>query len=362
LSGGVLKGAVLQNAGTVDGSGQVQAQFANQTTGVVFLASAQTLTFTGAASTSSGTMICGGGTVHFSQDLTSTGTITAGGGALVVDGGLTNSGDIESTGGAQFFGPVHNASGGLVRTTGVANVFRGMFTNDGTVNCQTGAISFLGGFTGPKGVGGAGRAIFDQSISIGATPGGITFGGDALLLSTSVVHMRLTSATPDQINITGTGTLAGSMSLDQYNGVPPLPGQSFVVMRYGSEFGDIAISNQTGRVGLRFTKTLGATSLSLSFSGLAGDDNLDGVVNTADFTALSADFNATGANWLGGDFNGDGKVNALDFNALATNFGQLTPGAALGSALPEPGIACLSLAALLIRRRRATSAVPSAGA
>ena len=61
---------------------------------------------------------------------------------------------------------------------------------------------------------------------------------------------------------------------------------------------------------------------------IAGDANLDGVVDTSDFTALAANFLKTAMNWMGGDFTGDGKVNALDFNVLATNFGQSAPAGA----------------------------------
>lgn len=358
----VLKGAALQNGGTLDGAGQIQAQLLNQSTGVILPAPGNSLTFTGAANTSSGTITLSGGTIHFAEDFTSTGTINAANGDLVVDGGFTNSGDIESVTGAQFYGAVHNASNGVIHSTGVANTFHGMFTNDGTVNCASGVEAFLGGYIGPKGVGGAGRVTLDQSISTGPMPGSISFGGSVLLLSTGVLHMRLTGATPDQINITGTGTLAGTISVEQYNGALPLPGQSFVVMTYGNEVGDISISNQTGRAGLRFVKTLGATSLSLAVSGLSGDDNLDGVVNSTDFNTLAADFNTGSANWLGGDFNGDGLVNALDFSALADHFGELTPAQPLGALVPEPAAAALALIVLAARRRRVTCAAPSAGA
>ena len=87
-----------------------------------------------------------------------------------------------------------------------------------------------------------------------------------------------------------------------------------------------------------------------------GDTNLDGVVNTSDFTAMAGDFNKTSQVWSGGDFNYDGKVNALDFNALATNFGQPLTEAALGSVVPEPISGSMLLLASMIgagwRRRR----------
>ena len=43
-----------------------------------------------------------------------------------------------------------------------------------------------------------------------------------------------------------------------------------------------------------------------------GDANVNGVVDTSDFTLLAQNFNGTGKVWGQGDFNYDGVVNALD--------------------------------------------------
>jgi hypothetical protein len=60
---------------------------------------------------------------------------------------------------------------------------------------------------------------------------------------------------------------------------------------------------------------------------LSGDANIDGTVNSLDFSALAASFNAVNKLWSNGDFNYDtnSTSNALDFNALATNFAQSLP-------------------------------------
>jgi autotransporter-associated beta strand protein len=98
-----------------------------------------------------------------------------------------------------------------------------------------------------------------------------------------------------------------------------------------------------------------------------GDANVDGVVNTGDFTALAAHFNNSGLAtpgqpiWAEGDFNYDGKVNALDFNMVASNFGATAiagsglDAPALGTLVPEPASLGLlgSIALLGLRRRRA---------
>jgi hypothetical protein len=93
---------------------------------------------------------------------------------------------------------------------------------------------------------------------------------------------------------------------------------------------------------------------------LAGDTNLDQVVDTSDFASLATHFGQTGRNWSDGDFNYDGVVNALDFNMLASNFGAPLSSPALGSLVPEPALtlALVPLLALRIRkdRRRAQNA------
>jgi hypothetical protein len=84
-----------------------------------------------------------------------------------------------------------------------------------------------------------------------------------------------------------------------------------------------------------------------------GDANLDGTVNTADFTALAANFSKSGEFWWQGDFNFDGVVNALDFNAIAINFGQVLPADVLGTLVPEPSmLVLLAIGGLLVHRRR----------
>jgi hypothetical protein len=90
-----------------------------------------------------------------------------------------------------------------------------------------------------------------------------------------------------------------------------------------------------------------------------GDANLNGTVNSADFSLLAANFNKSAAGWVDGDFNYDGIVNALDFNALASNFGATgavpSSGGALGSLVPEPATAALAAGLIglsQLRRRR----------
>ena len=98
-------------------------------------------------------------------------------------------------------------------------------------------------------------------------------------------------------------------------------------------------------------QTVDSTSVLLRYTA-CGDLNLDGKVNTSDFTGLAKNFGKTGQNWVNGDFNYDGTVNALDFNAVASNFGQVLTEPELGATVPEPSTALASLIVLYWSRRR----------
>jgi hypothetical protein len=86
---------------------------------------------------------------------------------------------------------------------------------------------------------------------------------------------------------------------------------------------------------------------------LPGDANLDGIVDSKDFSMLASYFGQSDTYLATGDFNGDGITNALDFNVLAANYGQTTPAAIVASAMaPEPASAAVALLAVLAGTRR----------
>jgi len=111
-------------------------------------------------------------------------------------------------------------------------------------------------------------------------------------------------------------------------------------------------SSIAGKTGLGWKDDLASKSISVKYA-YYGDANLDGTVNTSDFTAMASHFNATSGVWAGGDFNYDGVVNALDFNALASNFGSVLSAPVLGSVVPEPvSISAIAMGLTMIVRRR----------
>ncbi|MCS7034406.1 MAG: autotransporter-associated beta strand repeat-containing protein, partial [Phycisphaerae bacterium] len=99
--------------------------------------------------------------------------------------------------------------------------------------------------------------------------------------------------------------------------------------------------------------------LGLSFVGdavlarytLYGDNNLDGMVELADFARLAAAFNAPGR-WFHGDYDYSGVVDLSDFSRLAANFNQTLPSPLPRTAVPEPAASVALLAAWWLGQRR----------
>lgn len=86
------------------------------------------------------------------------------------------------------------------------------------------------------------------------------------------------------------------------------------------------------------------------FDTVAGDTDLDGDVDFADFVAMSVAFGEADTGWATGDFDGDGSTSFPDFVALSLNFNS----AATPASVPEPnGLPLLlaAFAACLLRGR-----------
>ena len=88
---------------------------------------------------------------------------------------------------------------------------------------------------------------------------------------------------------------------------------------------------------------------------LAGDTDLNGIVNFEDFLSLSANFGTGNQDWADGNFNGDRAVDFADFLNLSANFGmELTPREV--TTTPEPAGIWFALFGMLgmvgFRRRR----------
>ncbi len=232
----------------------------------------------------------------------------------------------------------------------------------------TGALTATGRAVTKAGLGVA-QFEFVRAASLNVNQGTVRISTKSSALSTSGTSMvnSLSVASNANLDLTNNGLIV------DYTGASPLTtiaGQISAGYQGGTWTGNEITSSTAALVaadGSNLHKTaLGygeANALGIgSFGGqgvdttsvvvgytLAGDANLDGTVNSLDFTMLADAFGATGgAVWTQGDFNYDGIVNALDFDAIATNFGQALPPPGLGAQVPESSAALLAGLSLLL--------------
>jgi autotransporter-associated beta strand protein len=196
--------------------------------------------------------------------------------------------------------------------------------------------------------------------------GTVNFGGTTThatlnrLLTTLNVGSGVTaSITPSSFPLTP--TVLHPTTLGFADGTAKLNVTNNELMTAGTVLGAKAqiVSGQifTSSAGTLGYTDAGGGNVEIRFT-VPGDANLDGQVNSTDFTMLAANFNQSDRFWPQGDFNYDGKVNALDFNAIATNFGQSLAAPAMGTLAPEPttlALVCLSITGVFPRRRRRES-------
>jgi hypothetical protein len=141
----------------------------------------------------------------------------------------------------------------------------------------------------------------------------------------------------DRFAIGGTAALNGALSLDLFAAYSPAYLFGHTILTAASRTGHF--SSISGMLlsplkGLAVTYTASGVVVTAT---IPGDANVDGTVNSLDFSALAANFNKTNVGWVEGDFGGDGKANAIDFNSLASNYGKITAslGLAANSEVPS---------------------------
>jgi beta-glucanase (GH16 family) len=89
-------------------------------------------------------------------------------------------------------------------------------------------------------------------------------------------------------------------------------------------------------------------------TGLVGDYNQDGTVNSADYAVWRSTLGQSGIG-LAADGSGNGTVDTADYTMWASNFGATASGAGASAAVPEPAsmvLAVIGLTALVLRQRR----------
>jgi T5SS/PEP-CTERM-associated repeat protein len=157
----------------------------------------------------------------------------------------------------------------------------------------------------------------------------------------------------DQLNVTGTATLAGALNITFINGFIPQAGDTFNILDWGARSGTFVSVNLPGG-GLTWnTSQLYITGV-LSVGGLLGDYNHNSTVDTGDYSLWRKSLGQSGVG-LAADGNLNNMIDQADFDIWRAHFGQ-TAGSGSGGlanpAVPEPASTLMLLIGLVSRRAR----------
>ncbi len=292
-----------------------------------------------------------GGTVHFGGNISGVGGITVSGAGTV------------NLSGADTYGGTTNVSFGSTANINAAGALPSgsIIVNNGNLNINGNSVAGNISGSGTLSIG----AVSAASLKL-ATGSGADF-QDAL----SIAAGSSLDITNNQLFIdygSGTDPIA---SIEQWiaNGFYGASGPSIISSAIAT---DDALSGLSYGIGYADSADLGnpadlpSGTIEIAFT-LLGDANLDGTVNSEDFTPFSHNLGQSGS-WDEGDFNYDGTVNAEDFTLFSHNLGQSATLAAQGGALeaangvsllnvPEPATAGMVMVAGfgILRRRRRSS-------
>ncbi len=299
--------------------------------------------------------------------------------ATVNDAGGTGSGTYTLNGGT-LSAPATTLGGSFTQTGGTS-IFASI-ANSGSVSITGGSATFQSvSGNGTFGLGGSGSATIGggkAKFSAMSTTGGLTVTGGTAALVDNVGTAVLGSLA---IGSNGTLDIGNNRIIIDYsspltdpitsiaawikNGFYGLAGPQIISsdiaaddtasgLSYGIGYADGADGTVAG---------LPSGEIEIMFT-LLGDANLDGIVNSEDFTPFSANVGKNGS-WDQGDFNYDGTVNSEDFTPFSANLGKSASLAAAGGLesadslslanVPEPasiGLLAAGTFGLLARRRR----------
>jgi hypothetical protein len=152
-----------------------------------------------------------------------------------------------------------------------------------------GTLSASGGFTIQNGATAQGSAALTGNLTnngtlIVGTPttaGTLTINGNYTQGSGAVLNIAVGGLTPgtqyDQLNVTGTATLAGTLNLSLINGYLLTAGSTFYILNWGSDSGSFSTINGTSQGGRTFVPVYESTDLKLNvvvLPALPADDAL----------------------------------------------------------------------------------------
>jgi autotransporter-associated beta strand protein len=248
-------------------------------------------------------------------------------------------------------------AGGALTATGPAEI-DGDFTNLGTVNGPTAIgqyLAFADDVDGPGGY--TGNVAFSDGLSTGddlavIAPENVLFDPSARL------RLKLGGLVPgighDQLNVTGTAILAGTLEVVLVDDFQPAPDDAFDILNWDTRIGtfsSLLLPDLAGSLSWDTSQLYVTGELSVD-SGLPGDYNNDGKVSAADFTVWR---DHVGALTLPNrDPSNSGPIDNDDFDSWIANYGSGAFGAgsdttaSVPTSVPEPATAFLLIVACMI--------------
>jgi autotransporter-associated beta strand protein/T5SS/PEP-CTERM-associated repeat protein len=333
-------GQQLTNTGRLAGTGRVNANVANNASGIIAVDAGQRLVFAGSTNSnnSNGTIELTGGTIEFTGTLTNAANglisgrgVFRGSTANVSGTGLSNSGSFAASAGTtDIYGKVSNLSGGtFVSAGGGVLTFHDDVVHNGTeIRTVAGARTvFFGTESGAGPFTGTGTVEMQGDLRPGNSPASVPFAGDLVLGNAANLHAEIGGTTLglqyDHLQVAGQVAFAGNLDAQLISGFTPVVGQRFDVVTFGSRSG--------------------------SFNSFTGLNIGGGLQFTADYDAnhfylAATPTSATGPTWTGtlsNSWNNPGNWAPTGVPASSSNtqltFGT-TPNAAMAQDIPATEI------------------------
>jgi hypothetical protein len=348
-----LRGSLIHNEHTIRGSGLINGELSNTSTGQVQLIAGERLRLGGGSNSNFGHISVLGGELQVDGSLSngaSTGLISARDAILRFDQ-VTNNGSMAfSNGTVDVYGDITQAVGGRITVSngGIANFYDDVNVLVGAANVQATALGstvsrvvFFGSYNG--GVSGGGQAFIEGDHRPGASPALVEFGGDVFYGPFANLEIELggdiKGTSYDSVAAAGSVSLGGTLDVSLLDAFSPALGDSFEILSAAGGVSGVFDSMLFPDLGpqLAMDVIYGANSVTLAVvPALPGDYNNDGTVDAADYVVFRK-FEGT-TNMLPNDAIG-GTIGPAHYGQWSAHFGQTAGSGSTVSAhgaVPEP--------------------------
>jgi T5SS/PEP-CTERM-associated repeat protein len=339
LDDGLLRTTSLTSEGVISGSGEIQ------------ILSSSTMNLAGRLQANAGDHLLVSGVTGSLQNL---GIIAAHGGEIEIRRPINNSrqgtltpgeitlqnGTLRVVGSGEREG-IQLTNAGLIAAIGGENHFYGRIQSAPTIPTVAPEIAITNNSV----------MIFHDDVILQSGMMTVFAGSKATLLedlslaSGSQLLANISGSSVDigygEIEVVGNLQLGGQLRVAFSDGFLPSAGDSFPILTsHGGISGELTFGEMpTLPDGLKWDLDVGATQVVLNVvSAPAGDYNVDGVVDAADYVVWRRSAGQSGSN-LAADGNNDGVVDTSDYNFWRSRIGHVTGNSAgprLAASIPEP--------------------------